>query len=113
MTPGRRRRRGYDHAGLLARRLARRTGAPVAAGALRRTGGRADHQLGAGRAERLAGTRLSVHARPGRLPSGRRVVLVDDVHTTGATLDACARALRQGGVPEVLAVTAVRALRGA
>jgi predicted amidophosphoribosyltransferase len=38
-------------------------------------------------------------------------VLVDDVYTTGATLDACARALLQSGADEVVAVTFARALR--
>jgi predicted amidophosphoribosyltransferase len=38
-------------------------------------------------------------------------VLVDDVYTTGATLDACARALLDAGAEEVLAVTFARALR--
>jgi predicted amidophosphoribosyltransferase len=37
-------------------------------------------------------------------------VLIDDVHTTGATLDACARALRRGGAKRVVAITYTRAL---
>jgi ComF family protein len=49
----------------------------------------------------LAGTRAAVE-----LPA--RVVLIDDVTTTGATLDACARALKAGGVGEVWALTAAR-----
>jgi predicted amidophosphoribosyltransferase len=40
-----------------------------------------------------------------------RVVVVDDVYTTGATLSACARALRQAGAGEVVAVTLARAVR--
>jgi predicted amidophosphoribosyltransferase len=104
-APSRRRRRGYDHAEVLARALARRSSLPVAE-ILRRSSG--PRQLGAGRAQRLAGGRVVVDAR-GRAPP--RVVLVDDVHTTGATLDACARALRAAGADEVAAVTYTRALR--
>jgi ComF family protein len=103
--PANARRRGYDQAGLLARALARRTGSPLAQ-PLRRSGS-ALGQLGASRAERLQGGRVAVRARRGP----RRVLLVDDVHTTGATLDACARALREAGTEEVAAVTWARALR--
>jgi len=108
--PGRRRARGYDQALLLARRLGARTRTPVEARALRRAGGRADHQLGAGRQERLSGRRLDV-GRGRRMPRTARVVLVDDVHTTGATLHACAQVLLEQGAREVVAITAVRALR--
>src|SRR5207244_945253 len=94
-APGRRRRRGYDHAEVLARALARRTGLPVAC-PLHRSG--AARQLGAGRGARLAHGRIDVRARD---PAPARAVLVDDVHTTGATLDACARALRAAGAESV------------
>ena len=45
-----------------------------------------------------------------RAPPPRRALLVDDVHTTGATLDACARALVAGGCGEVVALTYTRTL---
>ncbi len=104
--PARVRRRGYDQVVVLAQALARRTGAPVAR-PLRRGGARA-RQLGAGRAERLQAGRLGLTC-PG--PAPRRVLLVDDVHTTGATLAAAARALRLAGAEQVDAVTWARTLR--
>lgn len=101
---GRRRRRGFDPAGLLAGALARRLELPVAP-CLRRGGGR--RQVGAGRAARRDPRRLSVEAARA-VPA--HALLVDDVHTTGATLDACARALRAGGCRAVVAVSYARTL---
>jgi ComF family protein len=103
--PARRRRRGYDPAQLLARALARRTGLALHA-TLRRsaTGAR---QLGASREQRLAPDRLGFQARRAAPPD---VVLVDDVHTTGATLAACAGALRGAGAQRVVAITWARTL---
>jgi len=101
----RRRARGFDQAALLARALRRRTGLPVAA-VLRRAGPAAA-QAGATRRERVAAGRVAFGVR-GRVPG--RAVLVDDVHTTGATLDAAARALRAAGAEEVVAVAYARTL---
>ena len=103
--PRRRRARGFDPAELIAAALARRTGLPLAR-ALRR--GRApSHQLGASRAARRDAANLHFGARG---PAPPRVVLVDDVHTTGATLSACARALRDAGSAHVTAITWARTL---
>jgi predicted amidophosphoribosyltransferase len=103
--PGRRRSRGYDPAELLARALARRAGLPLAP-VLRRPGG-AVRQLGSSRDVRRAPGRLEVTATRAAPPL---VVLVDDVHTTGATLAACAAALRMAGAQRVAAVTWARTL---
>lgn len=103
--PARARRRGYDQADVLARALARRSGLPVD-GCLARAGPRS-RQLGAGRAERLQDGRLDLRCRRAPPP---RAVLVDDVHTTGATLRAAAAALRRDGASEVVAVTWARTL---
>jgi ComF family protein len=102
--PWRRRRRGFDPAGLIAAALAPRLEVPLRA-CLRRRGGR--RQVGAGRAQRRDPTRLAIGLRA---PPPARVLLVDDVHTTGATLDACARALVGGGAESVAAVSYTRTL---
>lgn len=100
-TGARRRARGFDQGRLLARAVARRLGVPCLP-LLRRLPG--PPQTGASRAERLRGPRLVARRSP---PA--RVLLVDDVVTTGATLTAAARALRAGG--HQVRVTAVAAAR--
>jgi predicted amidophosphoribosyltransferase len=66
-------------------------------------------RAGAGRAEREASMRGAfVAAR--KLVSGRVVLVVDDVFTTGSTLAACATALRAAGARDILALTVARAL---
>ena len=103
----RRRRRGFDPAAALAGGVATRLGLPLAPVLVRRD--RAGRQARAGRAERRVAGRIVVEAAA---PVGGRVLLVDDVHTTGATLDVCAAALRGAGASSVAALTYARTLRG-
>jgi ComF family protein len=102
----RRRERGFNQAADLARHL----GLPVVF-ALRRTRA-TTAQTGLPSARRHRNVRgafaLSRDGRRLAREGGAIVVLVDDVQTTGATLEACARALRLAGVEEVRAVTAAR-----
>jgi predicted amidophosphoribosyltransferase len=97
-APLRRRRRGFDAAEAIAVALTRATGLPLAR-CLARTQGR--RQVGRRRAERLADP-PSVRAVS---PVPMQALLVDDVTTTGATLAACAQALRAAGTTRVTAVT--------
>jgi ComF family protein len=99
------RRRGFDPAHALAAALAPRLGLPQ-----RACLGRRDHagrQVGSTRAERRRSGRLAIELRA---PPPPVALLVDDVHTTGATLDACARALLAGGCRDVVALTYTRTL---
>lgn len=95
--------RGFDPAGEIAAALAERIETPLSPCLARRGGGR---QVGRRRAERI-GHPPRIEPR-GEVP--RSVLLVDDVLTTGATLSACARALRSAGAVRVVAVTFTRRL---
>ncbi len=94
-------RDGFDHGEALGRALAEKLACPYVP-ALRRSGGPAGEQKTRSRTARLAAAKENYAVRPGLSLAGRRVILVDDVLTTGATLSACARLLRRAGAREVV-----------
>ena len=105
---GRERSRGYNQAAELARHLADASGLPYDARAARRIRDTAPLARTMHRAERRAIVAGAFTAERQRV-EGRRVLLVDDVVTTGATLDACAGALLEAGASTVRCVTWARA----
>jgi competence protein ComFC len=108
LHPGRLRERGYNQAELIARPLARELRLPCRSYLLVRTRPRPD-KLTLTLRERWRSVRGAYAIRQGRRVDNLRVLLVDDVLTTGATLDACSRALRRGGASYIAALTVARA----
>jgi ComF family protein len=102
--------RRYNQAGLLAHAI-RAAGGPAVAPdwLVRRRRTPSQGRLGA--AARARNVRGAFALRPGRSIRGRRIVLIDDVLTTGATVEECARVLRRAGAEFVGVLTLARALR--
>lgn len=94
--------RRCNQAGELAKAISRETGLPVAHEALRRIKA-TKSQVGLSAAERSRNLAGAFHAGPGAKETvrGRRIVLIDDVMTTGATLNSAANVLRRAGAAEV------------
>ncbi|HET7088154.1 MAG TPA: ComF family protein [Anaerolineae bacterium] len=107
LHPQRQRERGYNQAELLARRVGRKADLPIYAGALRRVRATAV-QMTLGAEERRANVAGAFRCSTDVL-RGAAVLLIDDVCTTGATLDACALALKEGGVTAVYGLVLARA----
>jgi ComF family protein len=103
------RTRGFNQALLLARDPARRFGLPLDAGLLKKSRA-TPAQVGLSERERRSNVRSAFALRSGRSVEGKRVLLVDDVCTSTATVQACAHLLRQHGADSVDVLVASRAL---
>jgi len=106
---GRLRERGYNQAELIAKPLARLLGIPFRSYLLVRTRPR-PNQLRLTRRERWETVRGAYATHKTAQVDKLRVLLVDDVFTTGATLDACSKALKGAGAARVVGLTVARAL---
>ena len=99
-------RRGFNQAHLLAREIGRRWNVPVR-DLMLRTRPTAP-QAGLTNAQRRLNMRGAFRVKRGVRLDGRRILLVDDVFTTGATASACARALKRAGAAHVSLLTLAR-----
>lgn len=103
-------RRRYNQSALLANALARLAGRPAVPDLLRRRR-RTPSQGGLGRAERIRNVRGAFAARARAEVADKRILLVDDVLTTGATVEACASVLLKAGASAVDVLTLARVVR--
>jgi len=102
------RQRTFNQAVLLAEVLARQWRLPVSRGNLRRTRW-TEPQINLSAAERVANVRGAFSVSDPSLLCGKRIILVDDVYTTGSTVAECARILFKADAAKVYVVTIARA----
>ena len=105
----RERERGFNQAALVARALAASTRLEIDEWSLVRTTHTESHRAGMDARARRESVRDAFEVSRPRLVAGESILLVDDVFTTGATVSACADALKKGGARAVLVLTIARA----
>ncbi|MGB7923617.1 MAG: double zinc ribbon domain-containing protein [Pyrinomonadaceae bacterium] len=108
LHPERMRERGFNQAAALAVALARSTRLPLDEWSLVRTLRPARYRAGMDASARRESVRGAFQTQRPRLIRGERILLVDDVFTTGATVNACASALKAAGAQAVFVLTVAR-----
>jgi len=106
--------RRFNQSAVLAEAIARVSQVPLVLGALKRVKA-TPQQVGLSQSARALNVQGAFRVTPSgkAAVAGRRLILVDDVITTGATVDACARALLRGGAAEVNVLTFARVVAAA
>lgn len=111
LHPRRLRERGYNQSSLLARELARFTGLPVVEDCVIRVKQAVPQARTANVEERRRNVANAFACRDGRV-AGKQVIVIDDVCTSGATLESCAAVLKSAGAISVWGLTLAREVRG-
>lgn len=107
LHPKKLKERGYNQAGLLAQELGKITGLPVIENSLKRKRDTPPQTKMGSAEERWRNVCDAFFCQEGEI-KGKKVLLIDDVCTTGATLDACAKALKSAGAFSVWGLTLAR-----
>jgi len=108
MHPTKRRERGFDQAVVMAKAIAEATGNPLS-NILERTQD-TPPQSGLHPRQRIENVKGAFKVKSGNI-TGKKYILVDDIYTTGASLNECARTLKAAGAAEVCAITLAIALK--
>lgn len=103
MTKKSEKKRGYNQSELLARSLSEKTGLPVSDVLVKKKD--TEHQAGLSRAERLTNLKDAFGIKNRSLVKGKKILIVDDVATTGATIEILASKLKKSGAAKVYALT--------
>jgi ComF family protein len=110
LHPGRERERGFNQAALLARELSRLSRLPLDEHSVVRRVQTGRHRAGMDARARRESVTGAFAVRHADTIAAKRVLLIDDVFTTGATVSACAAALKDAGAEDVFVLTIARAL---
>jgi len=108
LHPERLRERGFNQAAMLGRALARLAGLPFDEWSLIRTAHTERHRAGMDARARRESVDGAFEVRRPRLVEDERILLIDDVYTTGATVSSCAGALHGAGAQDVFVLTVAR-----
>ena len=106
----RQRERGFNQAAILAQNLSKRTGQQVLENCLTRKIYTAQHRGAMDERARRESVEKAFVVRQPRLVDNQKILLIDDVFTSGATASVCAQALKEKGASEVFVLTIARAV---